>query len=174
MRIWIVSLMLLALTGCASSVVTDYDQDAVFGNYSSWAFADTAGEKQPLSLDSARVEGAIERAMNRKALRKTPSDEADLLVDYGIEDVERIERTGFSYGLGLGRGPFGLGVATAPPAREIKEGKLVVQLIDSETDRVVWRAASQRHLNEDQSPETRRKLIEEVVSEMFSRYPPGV
>lgn len=173
MRIWIVSLMLLALTGCASSVVTDYDQDVVFNSYSSWAFADLAGEKQPLSLDSARVQNAIERSMDRKGLQKVPVDEADLLVSYGIEEVERIERTGISYGLGLGRGAFGLGAATVPPVREVKEGKLVVQLIDSDTDRVVWRAASQRYLNEDQSPETRQELIGEVVAEMFSKYPPG-
>jgi hypothetical protein len=37
---------------------------------------------------------------------------------------------------------------------------------------VIWRAASRRYLNENQSPETRRKLIDEVVQEMFTKYPP--
>jgi len=58
--------------------------------------------------------------------------------------------------------------------REVTEGKLVVRMVDRTTEEVVWQAASRRYLNENQSPETRRKLIDEVVSEMFSKYPPGL
>jgi hypothetical protein len=47
-------------------------------------------------------------------------------------------------------------------------------MVDRTTEEVVWQAASRRYLNENQSPETRRKLIDEVVSEMFSKYPPGL
>lgn len=50
----------------------------------------------------------------------------------------------------------------------------MVELADSETKNVVWRAASRRYLNENQSPETRRELIDEVVAEMFTKYPPGL
>ena len=65
-------------------------------------------------------------------------------------------------------------LSSPPPVREIEEGKLVVELADSESKQVVWRAASRRYLNENQSPETRRELIDELVSEMFARFPPGL
>lgn len=166
-------LLLVALAGCASTVSTDYNPSVVFGNFNTWAFAEREGEPA-LSLDGARIEEAITQAMNRKTLEQVPPEEADLLVYYGIETVERLDTTGLSYGLGFGRGPFGFGFTTAPPIREIEEGKLYVELVDSENDRVVWRAISKRYLNEDQSPQTRRELIDESIAEMFEKYPPGV
>lgn len=175
-RVWRpVSLMalLLLLTGCASNVVTDYDSSTVFGNYSSWAFAPEKGTGF-VSLDASRAESAIERELNRKAMRRLDPDEADLLVSYRVEDVERLDSSGFSYGLGFGRRSFAWGLSVPPPVREITEGKLIVELVDRSTGRVVWRGASQRYLNENQSPERRRTLIDEVVTEMFSKYPPGL
>lgn len=174
-RAVIASLLMFALAGCASNVVTDYDSGTVFGNYSSWAFADERSEGQSVvSLDGSRIRNAVERELNRKAMNKVGADEADLLVAWEIVEEERLESYGVGLGLGFGHGPFGWGLASAPPVREIEEGKLVVELVDSDSQQVVWRAASRRYLNEDQSPEYRRKLIDEVVADMFSKYPPGL
>ncbi|MCH8498290.1 MAG: DUF4136 domain-containing protein [Marinobacter sp.] len=173
MRIFFTLMTLIWLTGCASNVVIDYDTTAVFGNYSSWAFAPDQGDGF-MSLDAARAESAITQQMNRKAMRQVERSDADLLVRYRVEDVERLEQTGVSYGFGMGRNNLGFGLATAPPVREVKEGKLIVELADRRTERVVWRGASQRHLTERQTPQNRRKLIDEVVAEMFSKYPPGL
>lgn len=164
--------LLLMVSGCASNVVIDHDSAAIFGNYGSWAFAPRQ-ESGFLSLDAGRAEAAIERELNRKSMGKLDPDEADLLVSYRVEDVERLDTTGFSYGLGFGRRNFAWGLSVPPPVREITEGKLVVELVDRESGRVVWRGASQRYLNENQTPERRRQLIDEVVQEMFSKYPPG-
>lgn len=166
---------LLVLAGCASNVVTDYDSGAVFGNYASWAYADELEDRASFqSLDGSRIRAAVERELNRKSLGKVDAEEADLLVTWEIVEEERLERSGLGFGLGLGRGNFGWGLSTAPPVREVQEGKLVVELIDPDNSQVVWRAASRRYLNEDQSPEYRRELIDEVVAEMFSKYPPGL
>lgn len=173
MRVFLVSLLVLALSGCASNVVTDYDSGTVFGNYASWAFASKGESESFTSLDGGRVESALERELNRKSMRKVEQGEADLLVTWQIVEEERLERSGVGLGFGFGSGNFGWGLASAPPVREIQEGKLVVELVDTNTDRVVWRAASRRYLNEGQSSEKRRKLIDEVVADMFEKYPPG-
>ncbi|WP_417547163.1 DUF4136 domain-containing protein [Marinobacter segnicrescens] len=162
----------LLLGGCAAKVVTDYDSNAAFASYQSWAFALNAGEGYT-SLDGSRVEAAITRELGSRELNQVDASTADLLVSYRIDEVERLDTTGFSYGLGFGSGRFGWGLATAPPVREVREGQLIVELVDSTTERVVWRGASKRYLNENQSPETRQELIDEVVAEMFNRYPPG-
>lgn len=174
MRVFLVSLLVLALSGCASNVVTDYDSGTVFGNYASWAFAPKGEGKSFTSLDGGRIESAVERELNRKSMRKVEQEQADLLVTWEIVEEERLERTGVGLGFGFGSGNFGWGLSSAPPVREIQEGKLVVELVDTDTDRVVWRAASRRYLNENQSSETRRELIDEVVADMFEKYPPGV
>lgn len=173
MRIFFVSLLMLVLAGCASNVVTDYDSGTVFGNYASWAFAQKSEGKNFTSLDGGRIENAVERELNRKAMRKVDEGEAGLLVTWQIVEEERLERSGLGLGFGFGTGNFGWGLSSAPPVREIQEGKLVVELVDAKTERVVWRAASRRYLNENQSSETRRKLIDEIVADMFEKYPPG-
>lgn len=174
MRVLMATLMIMLLSGCASNVVTDYNSATVFGDYSSWSFADNNDGSGFVSLDGARVQSAVERELNRKEMEKVAAEEADLLVSYRVEEVDRLDTTGLSYGLGFGRNAFGFGFATAPPVREIQEGKLVVELVDSETSQVIWRGASKRYLNEDQSPKYRRELIDEVVADMFAKYPPGV
>ncbi len=165
-------LVALLLTGCAANVVTDYDSQVAYDSYSSWAFA-PGPEEGFTSLDSARIEEAIKQELTAEDLTRTTPDDADLLVRYRIEEVERLDTRGFSYGLGFGRGSFGWGLSTAPPVRKVREGQLVVELVDTSSDRIVWRAASKRYLNENQSPETRQELIDEVVTAMFNKYPPG-
>ncbi|MBN8238801.1 DUF4136 domain-containing protein [Marinobacter hydrocarbonoclasticus] len=174
MRIMMIAALAFAITGCASNVVTDYNPATVFGNYSSWAFASNAQDSGFTSLDDARVRDAVERELNRKAMKKVTETEADLLISWQIVAEERLEQVGVGLGFGFGHGNFGWGLSSPPPVREVTEGKLVVRMVDRTTEEVVWQAASRRYLNEKQSPETRRKLIDEVVSEMFSKYPPGL
>lgn len=172
MRIFIASMLLLALTGCASNVVTDYNTSTAFSQYQSWAFAPDDGKQKAVSLDGARIRSALEKELTAEGLTRAEPGKADLLVHYRIEEVEHLDTTGMSFGLGIGRGPFGFGLGTVPPVQQIQEGKLVVELVDTATNQVVWRATSKRYLNDDQSPETRNKLIREVVNEMFTKYPP--
>lgn len=174
MRTLFLVMSVLLLTGCAARSITDYDSAVVFGHYGSWAFAPVDQDGGFTSLDDRRVREAIERALNRQAMRKLAVDEADLLVDWRIVQEERLEQSGVGLGLGFGRGNFGWGISAPPPVREITEGKLVVRLADRRTGEVVWQATSRRYLRENQSPDTRRKIIDEVVSDMFSQYPPGV
>lgn len=174
MRVLFIAAMAAMLAGCASNVVTDYNSATVFGNFTSWAYAPSQQANGVTSLDDARVRTAVERELNRKAMKRVDGPEADLLVSWQIVPEEKLEQTGVGLGFGFGRGNFGWALSAPPPVREVTEGKLVVELADRRNSEVVWRAASRRYLNESQSPETRRKLIDEVVAEMFSKYPPGL
>jgi len=159
----------LALAGCASNVVTDYDSATTFGDYNTWAYADS---NSFMSLDGSRVKSALERELASKAMKPVSAAEAEVLVSWNIAKEERLEQSGLGLGLGFGTGNFGWGLSAPPPVREVDEGKLVIELADAQSRQVIWRAASKRYLNENQSPETRRKLIDEVVQEMFTKYPP--
>ncbi|WP_148863635.1 DUF4136 domain-containing protein [Marinobacter fonticola] len=173
MRYLVLAMCLGLMSGCASIVSTDYDTNAAFGSYQTWAFAPERGQDSFLSLDGARVESAIQREMKMETLSQADAEAADLLVSYRVEDAEKLESSGFTYGFGLGRGNFGFGVSTPPEVRQVKQGKLVVELVDRSSERVVWRGVSRRYLDERQSPEDRNALINEVVTAMFERYPPS-
>ncbi|MBW4933981.1 DUF4136 domain-containing protein [Marinobacter sp. F4206] len=174
MRFLMISALVLTLAGCSGNVITDYNSSVVFGNYATWAFAQDAGSGSFMSLDGSRVQNAVERELKRKAMRQVTADEADLLANWQIVEEDRLEQTGVGVGFGYGWSNFGWGLAAPPPVREVTEGKLVVELVDTDINEVVWRAVSRRYLTEHQSPETRHELIDEVVAEMFSKYPPGL
>jgi hypothetical protein len=172
----LISVFALAITGCASNVVTDYDSGAAFSNYSSWDFAPAKKEGGDyVTLDGSRIRKAIEREMDRENLQQVATDEADLLVAWQVVTEERLERggSGLGFGLGFGSGNFGWGVSAPAPIKQVEEGKLVVELVDAKTRQVVWRSASRRYLNESQSSESRQALIDEIVADMFEEYPPG-
>jgi len=172
-----VSVFALAITGCASTVITDYDSAAAFGAYESWNFAPAReGDNGFVSLDGSRIRKAIEREMDLEKLQKVAAEEADLLVAWQIVTEERLERggSGLGFGLGFGSGNFGWGVSTQPPVEKVKEGKLVVELVDRSSRQVVWRSASQRYLQETQTSESRQKLINTIVNDMFEEYPPEI
>ena len=174
-RTLLISVFALAITGCASKVITDYDSAVAFSNYESWSFVpDGKGGNGFVSLDGSRIRKAIEREMDREKLQKVAADEADLLVAWQIVAEERLERrgSGFGFGLGFGSGNFGWGISTQPPVEKVEEGKLVVELVDSSSKQVVWRSASQRYLQESQTSESRQKLINKIVTDMFEEYPP--
>lgn len=172
----VLSLIMVAwLAGCASLATTDFDDAAPFGDYQTWRFAaptNESAESAVVGLDDARIREAIETAMAGESLALADGNPADLLVRYRIEQKERLETDGFSYGLGLGRGNFGFGLSFPPQVDSVKEGKLVVELVDRARNQVIWKGIGRRYLNEDQSPETRREVIDEVVRAMFERYPP--
>lgn len=175
-RTVLISVFALAMTGCASNVITDYDSGAAFGNYQSWDFAPANQDGDGyVSLDGSRIRKAIEREMDRENLQKVAAEEADLLVAWQIVTEERLERggSGLGFGLGFGSGNFGWGLSTQPPVEKVKEGKLVVELVDSASRQVVWRSASRRYLNEGQSSSYRQEMIDEIVTDMFEEYPPG-
>lgn len=172
MRIAFLTFVLVLLTGCAANVVTDYDSTVTFAEYHTWAFAPDQQGFGSLSLDSARVEAALERELTAKQMTREPADTADLLVSYEVVQQDRLESYGFSYGVGFGHRNIGWGMTTAPPVRQVTEGKLVVKLADRARQQVVWQAISKRYLNENQSPETRSEVIDESVTDMFAEYPP--
>ena len=166
-------LLLAMVTGCARYAVTDYDSSAGFDRYSSYRFAERDGEAVQ-GLDAARIERALEKALAGEGFRRVEA-EPDVLVRYRIEDEIRTESRGPSLGLGFGfgRSPFTFGVAHSPvETREIREGQLVVEMVDPTIEQVIWEGRGRRYLNENQDREERTELIDQVIEAMFEQSPP--
>ncbi len=167
----IMPVLLILLSGCAS-VVIDYDQQARFGQYDTYAFMPREEGKEYLSLDAARIERSLNRELGARGMRSTLPEEADILVRYDIETEIRNESSGFSYGLGYGRGAYGLGVVTAPDSYQIREGKLVVEFVRPDDKQAIWRGAGRRNLTEEMKPEARQALIDTLITDMLVKFPP--
>lgn len=171
MGAFLIGLLTLALTGCASPVLVDYQHGTSFAGYSSYAFAGSDG---PRSLDAQRIRSAVKPRMKARGLELVEPDQADLLLHYRIKETRRVETRGFAFGFGYGHDNVGLGLGTGPDVYEVREGRLILELEDRATGQVVWRAESRRDLNPDLTGEKRRERIEELVGEMLEKFPPEV
>ena len=166
-------LIVALVSGCARYAVTDYDSNAGFDRYSTYRFTER-GEDRVQGLDAARIERALEQALAGNGFTRAESD-PDVLMRYRIEDEVRTESRGPSlgFGFGFGRSPFTFGVAHSPvETREIREGQLVVEMVDPQLEQVVWAGRARRYLRESQDREDRTVLIDQVVEAMFEQYPP--
>lgn len=160
----------VALVGCSADVATDFDAQVNYYQFKTYQFASPPGSTI-ISLDSTRVENAITTQLSSKGLK--PEDSAaDLTVRHYIQQQSDFRSYGTSLGFGYAHRNVGVAYSTPSRYREYKYGKLVVELIDNDNNKIVWRSISQRKLTETMTPSSRDEFIDEQVYEMFKNYPP--
>jgi hypothetical protein len=166
------------LTACASTpkVDTDYNQDFDFNQIDSFAFV-APDKPQAVSLNAQRVERAIEDQLLFMGYKQVDAKQADVLVSYyliGKEkvDIETYDHGGF-YRYGGYRRFHCLGcVHSTVRVSEYTEGTLVIELVDRNSEQVVWRTVTKERLKSQQSPGQRDAFVRERVALMFSNFPP--
>ena len=168
----IVPALLIAL-GCAGPTVrTDFDPEADFGTFRTYAFSGMTDVNQSGLLDNSlvrkRVERMVGRQLTNKGLREVAlSDNPDLLVYYwlGRKDVQEVHGTGSVVG-GYRWGTGYNNVTTYT----YTEGSLVVDLVTPAKKELVWRASTLGELTD--SKEKNFQMADEALAKAFKNYPP--
>jgi hypothetical protein len=173
-RLTAVALLALIAAGCATMLVSSHVQrDVDFGRYRTydWGPAD-ALPTGDLRLDSNpffkdHMQGAVERRLAQKGLMLSTSGTPDLLIHYHANvtqriDVDRVDqRYGYCYGDDCN-----------VRLMEYEAGTIVLDVVDTRTNRVVWRGWAQDSLdgvidNQDRM----EKMINQAVTRMLERMP---
>jgi len=164
--------------GCSSMEFNhDWDRDANFSSYSTYAWLNvptntvggsvkTARTKNTL-LDK-RIKSAVDREMKAKGLT-VDTESPDLLAAYhvGVEDKVNVTDWGYRYSYDYwGWGGRNIDVY------QYTEGTLIVDLIDAQTKELVWRGAATATLDENPSPEKADARIQQAVEGILANYPP--
>ncbi len=161
---------LILLTSCVSvRVVADYDKEANFNSYKTFAFYKPGIDKAEISdLDKKRILRAIEAEMILKGFKK--SDNPDLLVSIFTKEKERVEVYNNYYGMGWFWNPwwFGPNYSTVTTRTE---GSLYIDLIDAKKKELVWQGKGSGYLTK--RVEKKDERIREFVSEILKQYPPA-
>lgn len=153
------------VTGCSSTrYSTDWDQTIDFTRYDSFAWFDhTDAEHQPQRPDSildGRIRRAIAQALLDTGLEQTSPQSADLLVTYytSVRQEVRMYTTGYGYGYWGGWGM----TTTQPYVWE--EGTMILDLVDSASDQLVWRGTLTKALGSSRpSDDDVRKAVQKVL-----------
>ncbi len=169
--------ILLVVTSCVSvRVATDYDKNANFNNYKTFAFFKTGIDKAEISdLDKRRILRAIESELLAKGFTK--SENPDLLVSLFTKSNQRVDVYNNSWGYGgWGWGGFasgwGWGWNQQPSVSTSTEGTLYLDLIDANKKELVWQGMGTGYLSKNMAKKEER--IKEFVSEIMKQYPPGM
>jgi len=166
----LLSILFLAsiLTSCSSiDVAVDYDTQANFDNYNTYAFFKPGIDQAEISdLDKKRILRAIDNELSNKGMVK--SENPDVLISIMTETKERVNiyQNNFGWGFGWGWGWGGQGLTSSTTI----EGTLFVDIIDAKKKELVWQGLGTGVLT--QRMQKKQEKINEIVAEILSKYPP--
>lgn len=174
-------LALLFLSSCVSvRVLSDYDKEANFNEYKSYAFYKTGIDKAHISdLDKKRILKAIDLEMSSRGMVK--AQDPDLLISIFTKEREQVDvynnYWGGMYGWGWSPwyyGGYGPGWGWSHPNVSTRtQGSLYIDLIDAKNKELVWQGKGVGTLNNTRNIEKKEERIREFVTEILQQYPPG-
>jgi len=166
-------LLVFVVSSCSSvKVASDYDKNANFNTYKTFAFFKTGIDKAEISdLDKRRILRAIESELMAKGFTK--SENPDMLVSIFTKSREKVNV------YNNGWGPYGYGWGWSPwywnnysSVSRSTEGILYIDLIDANKKELVWQGQGVGGLT--QNMEKKEERIKEFVSKILAQYPPGM
>ena len=179
--------IMVFLSSCSSvRVLSDYDKEANFGTYKSYAFYKTGIDKAQISdLDKKRILRAIEAEMANRGFVK--SEKPDLLVAIFTKEKEEVNvynnnlgwgwggwgwGPGFGWGWGPGWGWGGAGWGGSQVSTRT-EGSLYIDLVDAKSRELVWQGKGVGNLSNIENIEKKEERMRKFVSEILMQYPPN-
>lgn len=175
------ALLIATLAGCATGPRHEFDQRANFSRMQTFSWLEPEYGDRNVSvshpvLDSPllgqRVKRALTETLQERGYRYVEED-PDFLVTYHTAEAEQERRSGsyMSLGYGRGRSPFfGTGILLDMTPRSFQEGTLIVDVVDAETDELIWRGWNDAVLNQRNFDQER---VNEAVRFILSAFPPG-
>ncbi|WP_081988320.1 DUF4136 domain-containing protein [Psychroserpens jangbogonensis] len=165
----------IIITSCSSvRVAADYDKEADFKSYKTFAFFKTGIDKAEISdLDKRRILRAIEAELLAKGFTK--SENPDMLVSIFTKSQQRVDVYNNTWGWGSygpgwgGYGP-GWGYYNQPVVSTQSEGTLFIDLIDMEKKELVWQGMGTGFIS--QKMDKKEDQIKEFVMKILEKYPP--
>lgn len=169
--------MLFALLGgCASPpppVHSMQDAAADFNAYKTFAWREAEGNSPPVSILDGHIRAAIAGELQRKGYAEAAAGaNPDLRLEYETAAAEAIKSKPFRIGVGAGgygnSGGAGVGVSSAS-AENVREGTLVLRVIDPARNAEVWNGRVSRELSRTGPPDP--ELIRTAVGELLRGFP---
>ena len=174
-----IPLLVVVLTmGCSSmSFNHDWDRDADFPNYRTYAWLDqqadpATGNAQTAraqnSLLAKRIRNAVDSELQRKGLAvNTGSPDLLRLYHTGLQDKVNVTDWGYRYSYDYwGWGGRDIDVY------QYTEGTLIIDMIDFNTKDLVWRGSATATVDGGTSPEKAEEKIGKAVTGILENYPP--
>ncbi len=158
----------IVFTSCSTvQTNTDYDPSIDFSQYNTFSFYQKGMDSLQLNdLDKARITNSIIANLEQKGLRL--SKNGDLIVN--VIASNKVRRDIYNSNPG---GYWGGGWNNYPSqtyVREYTEGKLYVDLVDKDLNKLVWQGFA-KGINVDDI-RSKERVLPKTIDRMFYNFPP--
>jgi hypothetical protein len=165
-------MLALAPAVIAQDVDFNFENDANFSAFETYAWVDMNNSGQPLDeLTASQLKSAVEVELAMKGLQKADSAHADLLICYQVAVHKEREigacHTGWSYGPGWRTG----GIATSQTSA-MRIGSVVLDIYLRSAKLLVWRGTATKTIDANAKPDKREKDIQKGIQKLLKNYPP--
>lgn len=166
---------LAAMTSCSTLKVSyDYDKQADFAKYKTYAFSEDALNLPIEQLNRDRVLRAVENELAAKGFSK--SDSPNVLIDLQVKAKKEVEATATNTGGGMYGGRYGYaggyGSTTRVDYNEYTVGSLFINMVDKSSEKIVWQGRGSQTIDENANASKREANINYAVKMIFAQYPP--
>jgi hypothetical protein len=169
------SMALSLLSACSTvKVSSDFDRDANFASYKTYAFTKEAEALPVGDINRRRVMDAVANELTAKGFSK--ADQPDVWIDLKASTEQKESATATTsspYGAGYGYRWGGGFSTTTINVEKYTEGTLFVDMIDVSKKQLVWQGRAVGTLNPDANAEKREYNINQAVKQIFTKYPPA-
>lgn len=166
-KLFILFAMVLSVSAVfAAEVTVDFDADVDFSKYDSFHFGNYIAPDNDLFIKRMKV--GLEEQLTDKGLEKKEKGEGKLRVVFiastRVKKEVDVQEMGYTYRRTAWRGSVAV-----IDVKEVNVGTLIVDLIDAETNELVWRGVAKGTLSSE--PEKNQKKIKKSLDKMFKKYP---
>lgn len=168
---YIFGLVLLMLAGCGGvKTAVDYDESINFNRYTDFSFYDNM--KTGLTdLDENRFKDAVVKALEEKGISE--ADNPQLRVNFYSKSFDKRKQHNIGVNIGtIGRHVRG-NVGSGIPIRSTQHIlSVTVELVDAQSDILIWQGVAEGDTKGNTSPEKRREFFEKMAKKLLKNYPP--
>jgi hypothetical protein len=173
--------MFFLVTGCATNVSVDYDESALFSSIKTYSLlpkapASTEDKRLSSPLVDQRIVKAIKSNMAKKGYRYDETS-PDVKLQFQIDLKQEVASDGsgmtMMIGSGFGHSGFGVAYGIGSDVRTYERGRLTIDVLSADNEKLLWRGTNSRRIYEPSTPESSEELVNEVVGEILEKFPPG-
>ena len=184
-------LLLLLMAGCSTiQTSTDYDPAAVakLDAYRTYAWLPPREGADPRVYNpivGKRIMDAADRELASRGYRKVERNQnPDFELGWhgAIDQKLDVSTMNYTYGYAWDPwfSPYGYGPGMAvggagmpyPTVREYEQGTLVLDVVDTASNKLVWRGTAQAELSEDAASHEKDERANKAVNKLLEKFPP--
>ncbi|MEQ3796417.1 DUF4136 domain-containing protein [Flavobacteriaceae bacterium MJ-SS4] len=164
-------ILVMTISSCSSTKVNyDFEKTTDFTVYKTYNYYIDM-QTGLNELDSKRLLKAIDNQLTIKGI--VLSDNPDFLINIKSSEYQEPQNSSVGVGVGGGGGNVGGGVSIGIPIGQSNINRqIIIDFVDENKNGLFWQAISESSFNPNSSPEIKEEKLNEIVTKVFSEYPP--